>query len=175
LLLAVARGDDNAFAAFYDTVAAPVFGLALRVLRNRALAEEVTQEVMVELWSTAPRYDPRLGNALNWSLTVAHRRSVDRVRSTQSSSDRENRFGTASTERPFDEVTEAVTVSMERQQVRRCLAGLTDLQRQSVLLAYYEGLTHREVSERLDVPLGTVKTRLRDGLIRLRDCLGRAP
>lgn len=173
LLIAVARGDDRAFAGFYDIVAAPIFGLTSRVLRNRALAEEVTQEVMVELWSTAARYDPGLGGAVSWALTLAHRRAVDRVRSVQSTADREDRFGHMSIQRPFDEVSEAVTVNLERQQVRRCLAGLTELQRQSVLLAYYEGLTYREVAERLDVPLGTIKTRLRDGLIRLRDCLGR--
>ncbi|MBC6448829.1 sigma-70 family RNA polymerase sigma factor [Actinokineospora xionganensis] len=172
LLQRVARGDEQAFSALYDLVSAPVFGLVRRIVRDPAQSEEVTQEVMLELWRTAARYAPDRGSAMTWVMTLAHRRAVDRVRSAQSATDREDKAFRRETTRPFDEVAEQVSTRLEYEQVRRCLASLTDLQRESVELAYYRGLTYKEVSELLDTPLGTVKTRLRDGLIRLRDCLG---
>lgn len=172
LLHRTSLGDEDAFAALYDAVASSVYGMILRVLRDPAQTEEVAQEVMVDLWRQASRYDPQRGSARAWMLTIAHRRAVDRVRSAQSSSDREDRAGRLGQDREFDEVAEAVETRMEAQQVRRALQVLTDLQREAVTLAYYGGYTHREVSELLEVPLGTVKTRLRDGLIRLRDEMG---
>ncbi len=168
----VARGDEAAFGQLYEVLAGPIYGVVLRVLRDQAQSEEVAQEVLVELWRTATRYAPDKGSVLTWALTVAHRRAVDRVRSAQSSADREDRAGRLGAERPFDEVAEQVTARLEREQVRVCLKALTDLQREAVLLAYYRGYTYREVAELLGSPLGTIKTRLRDGLIRLRDCLG---
>ncbi|QXJ26828.1 sigma-70 family RNA polymerase sigma factor [Actinomadura graeca] len=171
LLDQVARGDEAAFARIYDLVSAPVYGLVLRVLRDPAQSEEVAQEVLVELWRTASRFDPERGSAMSWVLTLAHRRAVDRVRSAQAAADREERAHRASVP-AFDEVAEEVETRMERERVRRCLGGLTELQRESVTLAYYGGYTYREVSELLKVSLGTVKTRMRDGLIRMRDCLG---
>ncbi|RZQ63219.1 ECF RNA polymerase sigma factor SigK [Amycolatopsis suaedae] len=173
LLVRVARGDERAFEQLYDLLAGPVFGLVRRIVRDRAQSEEVAQEVLVELWRTAARFSPERGNAMNWALTVAHRRAVDRVRSARASTEREARATfEASRTRPFDEVAESAATKLERQQVRRCLGTLTELQRESVVLAYYQGYTYREVAEVLDTPHGTVKTRLRDGLIRLRDCLG---
>ena len=172
LLTLTARGDEAAFASLYDAVAGAVHGLVVRVLRDPAQSEEVTQEVMVEVWRQASRFDPARGTARAWLLTIAHRRAVDRVRSAQSSTDREDRAGRAAQVREFDEVAEEVEHRMEAEQVRRALHVLTDLQREAVTLAYYGGYTHREVSDLLDVPLGTVKTRLRDGLIRLRDEMG---
>jgi RNA polymerase sigma-70 factor (ECF subfamily) len=172
LLGQVARGDQDAFARVYDMVSGPVLGLVRSVLRDPAQSEEVTQEVLLELWRTAPRYQPSRGTPMTWVLTLAHRRAVDRVRSAQAAGDREHRAALLDRTRAFDEVTEVVEARLEREQVRRCLRGLTELQRQSVTLAYYRGLAYREVAELLSVPLGTVKTRLRDGLIRLRDCLG---
>ncbi len=172
LLQRVARGDDAAFERLYDLVAPLVHGVALGVVRNPALAEEVTQEVLVEAWRTAPRFDPERGSARSWLLTMTRRRAVDRVRSVQASVDRDAAVGARGVERDVDVVSEAVEIRLEQQQVRRCLGGLTDLQREAVSLAFYSGHTHREVAHLLDVPLGTVKTRLRDGLIRLRDCLG---
>jgi RNA polymerase sigma-70 factor (ECF subfamily) len=142
------------------------------VLRDRAQSEEVTQEVLVEVWRTAPRYRPERGTAINWMLTLAHRRAVDRIRSVEASAAREERAARLDRLPEYDEVTEQVEARLEREQVRRCLRTLTEVQRQSVTLAYYRGLTYREVAEALSLPLGTVKTRLRDGLIRLRDCLG---
>lgn len=172
LLPRVARGDDLAFEQLYRHLAAPVFGLVQRILRDPAQSEEVAQEVFLELWRTATRYSPDRGSVLSWAMTITHRKAVDRVRSAQASSERDTKAARATTTRPFDEVTEVVTERLERQQVRRCLGSLTELQRESVLLAYYQGYTYREVSHLLDSPLGTIKTRLRDGLIRLRDCLG---
>lgn len=172
LLQRVARGDESAFEQLYDAVSAPVFGLVRRILRDPAQSEEVTQEVMLELWRTAARYSPERGSVMTWVMTLAHRRAVDRVRSAQSATDREDRAHRQDGGRPFDEVAEQVHTRLEYEQVRRCLGSLTDLQRQSVELAYYRGLTYREVSELLSTPLGTIKTRLRDGLIRMRDCLG---
>ncbi|MDJ0463302.1 sigma-70 family RNA polymerase sigma factor [Streptomyces sp. H27-C3] len=172
LLGMVARGDRDAFSEVYDAVSGPVMGLVRAVLRDPAQSEEVTQEVLIELWRTAARFQPTRGSAMTWVLTLAHRRAVDRVRSAQASSDREHRAALLDRTPAFDEVTEEVESRLEREQVRRCLRTLTELQRQSVTLAYYRGLAYREVAELLAVPLGTVKTRLRDGLIRLRDCLG---
>lgn len=172
LLTEVARGDQDAFAAVYDLIAGPVLGLVRSVLRDPAQSEEVAQEVLVDVWRTAARFQPDKGSAMSWVMTFAHRRAVDRVRSAQAAADREQRAALLDQTPAFDEVTEAVEARLEREQVRRCLRTLTELQRQSLTLAYYRGLTYREVAELLAQPLGTVKTRLRDGLIRLRDCLG---
>ncbi len=172
LMQLTARGDQDAFAEIYDTLSGPVYGLVRRVLRDPAQSQEVAQEVMVEIWRQATRFDSARGSVKGYVLTVAHRRAIDRVRSAQSSTDRELRVGRSSVERDFDQVSEAVEHKMEVQQVRRALGVLTTLQREAVQLAYYGGYTHREVSDLLGVPLGTVKTRLRDGLIRLRDEMG---
>ncbi len=172
LLVRVARGDTAAFEALFDAVAPQVAGVIRRVLRDVAQSEEVAQEVLVEVWRTATRYDPDRGSASTWILTMAHRRAIDRVRSAQASADRDERVAQQEHVTAYDDVSEAVEARLEREQVRRCLEALTDLQRESVSRAYYDGYTYREVAELLGVPLGTVKTRLRDGLIRLRDCLG---
>ncbi|MEV0322555.1 ECF RNA polymerase sigma factor SigK [Streptomyces sp. NPDC050658] len=172
LVAKAAQGDDDAFSAVYDATAGAVFGVVRHVVRNHAQSEEVTQEVFVELWRTAARYRAERGTVLNWVLTLAHRRAVDRVRSAEAAAAREHRAALLDRTPEFDEVVAEVEARTERERVRRCLRTLTDLQRQSVSLAYYGGLTYKEVAESLSVPLGTVKTRLRDGLIRLRDCLG---
>jgi RNA polymerase sigma-70 factor (ECF subfamily) len=170
LLRRVARGDEGAFAALYDQVSARLFGLVLRVVRDPAMAEEVAQEALVEVWRSAVRFDPAKGSAVSWMLTIAHRRAVDRVRSEQAATNRLRKAAT--TDVPYDDVVEQATARIERQQVRRCIDRLTELQREAITLAYYRGFSYREVSEQLDTPLPTVKTRMRDGLIRLRDCLG---
>jgi RNA polymerase sigma-70 factor, ECF subfamily len=170
LLARVARGDQTAFATVYDRAAAPVFGLVRRVVRDPAQSEEVTQEVMLEVWRTASRFDPHRGSAMTWLMTMAHRRAVDRVRSGQAAAERESRAAVAVTD--YDVVAEEVETRLDAQRVRRCLDSLTELQRESVTLAYYGGYTYREVAGLLGVAVGTVKTRMRDGLIRLRDCLG---
>ncbi|MFF5288339.1 ECF RNA polymerase sigma factor SigK [Paractinoplanes globisporus] len=172
LLRAVAGGDEKAFARLYDLVAPRVYGLIRRVLRDPAQSEEVAQEVLVEVWRSAARFDPARGSATSWICTIAHRRAVDRVRSEQAASERLTYVGRAQVDVPYDAVADEVSGRLERQQVRRCLHDLTDLQREAVTLAYYQGHTYPQVAELLGAPLPTVKTRMRDGLIRLRDCLG---
>jgi RNA polymerase sigma-70 factor (ECF subfamily) len=168
----VAQGDQDAFAELYDALSPAVHGTALRVLRDPDHAAEVTQEVMVEVWRTAPQFDPRRGTARAWVVTMAHRRAIDRVRAVQAQRDRDQRVLDTDFARPFDEVAEQVEQTLEAERVRHCLDGLTDTQRESVTLAYYDGRSYREVADHLDAPLPTVKSRIRDGLTRLRDCLG---
>nr|WP_185203033.1 ECF RNA polymerase sigma factor SigK [Streptomyces alkaliterrae] len=168
----VAHGDKDAFSTLYDDLAPIVFGVVNRVVRDRAQSEEVAQEVMLEVWRQAARYRPEAGRVATWVTTIAHRRAVDRVRSAQAAADREHAQAVRDRSRPFDDVVERVETRLESEQVRRCLRGLTELQRQAVTLSYYRGLTYREVAETLRAPLPTIKTRMRDGLIRLRDCMG---
>jgi RNA polymerase sigma-70 factor (ECF subfamily) len=171
-LVAASRGDDNAFARLYDLLAPAVFGVVRRVVRDSSQSEEVTQEIFVEVWRSAGRYEADRGSARAWVLTIAHRRAVDRVRAAQAATDRELRATINQPDREYDQVAEEVADRLDRARVQNCLKALTALQRESILLAYYGGHTHREVAAKLASPVGTVKTRLRDGLIRLRDCLG---
>ena len=172
LLTRTAAGDQAAFAALYDAMSARVYGLAVRVVRDGAQAEEVAQEAFVEAWRTAARFDAARGSAIAWILTITHRRAVDRVRAVRAATERERKVAAGDTRTPYDEVVEEVSAGLERAQVRRCLKTLTALQREAITLAYYEGYTYRDVAERLRTALPTIKARMRDGLIRLRDCLG---
>jgi RNA polymerase sigma-70 factor (ECF subfamily) len=168
LMVAVARGDEKAFAELYDLVVDRVYGVIKRVIKDPARSEEVTQEVMVEIWRTAPRFDAARGRAVTWMLTIAHRRAVDRVRSEQASRDRDERHGRSQpTTGPPSEV--AVLEQIEAERVRRALDELTEPQRHAIEMAYFGGHSHAEIAALLELPLGTVKTRIRDGLIRLRD------
>ena len=170
LMSRVARGDHRAFELLYTELAGPVYGVVRQVLRDPAQSEEIAQEVLLEIWRTASRFDPAKGSPAAWALTIAHRRAVDRVRSETASSRREEKaaLDPGSVD---DDVAEVVAATLDRQRVRRCLDGLTELQRESIKLAYYGGYSYPQVAQLLDVALGTVKTRIRDGLIRMRDCL----
>ncbi len=171
-LARVATGDKRAFAELYDATAPRIYGLVRRLLVDPAQSEEVTQEIFLEIWQTATRYQPERGSAMSWMLTMAHRRAVDRVRASQASRDRDSRIGIRDFDREYDQVAEHVEITMEGERVKRALQGLTELQRQAVELAYYRGLSHSEIAAELHVPVGTVKTRIRDGMIRLRDAMG---
>ncbi|TPG35658.1 sigma-70 family RNA polymerase sigma factor [Mycolicibacterium hodleri] len=172
LLRRVAQQDVEAFATFYDLTRARVFGLVVRVLRDPGYSEETTQDVYLQVWRNAVGYNPSAGTPLAWLMTLAHRRAVDRVRSEQSASQRESRYGAANVDLPADRVAETVIQLDEQRQVTACLDSLTDPQRECIRLAYYEGLTYVQVSERLSANLATIKSRMRDGIRGLRKCLG---
>jgi RNA polymerase sigma-70 factor, ECF subfamily len=170
LLTLTARGDQGAFETLYERLVRPAYGLVRKVLRDPAQSEEVVQEVLLEVWRTASRFDPGRGGAATWVLTIAHRRAIDRVRAEEAATAREQRSAQAPAD--IDEVAETVEASMDAERLRRCLTGLTELQRESITLAYYGGYSYAQVAALLDTALGTIKTRIRDGLTRLRACLG---
>jgi RNA polymerase sigma-70 factor, ECF subfamily len=172
LLRQAGRADETAFAALYDATAARVHGLALRVVRDPAQAEEVTQEAFLEIWRTASRFDPDRGSAMGWLLTITHRTAVDRVRSAEASTRRDTSYHQQNQPVDHDTTAEAAQASLEARRVRTALGTLTEVQREAVGLAYFGGYTHTEVAKMLDLPVGTAKTRIRDGLIRLRDAMG---
>ncbi|MEU9602427.1 ECF RNA polymerase sigma factor SigK [Streptomyces sp. NPDC048109] len=171
LLVRAADGDEQAFGALYDALAPPVMGLVCRVLRDVAQAEEVMQDVMLEVWRTAGRFCPERGAARNRVLTLAHHRAVDRVRSVAAGRTRELRAGAGEQDRPFDVVAEEAEEHEEHRAVFRCLSQMPEHLRLPLVLAYYEGLTYTEVADSLAAPAGTVKSRMRQGLRRLRTCM----
>ncbi len=172
LLSRSARGHEDAFAALYDRTCARIHGIVLRVLRSPDQAAEVTQEVYVEVWRQAARYSAERGSVMAWMATMAHRRAVDRVRSVTSEVNRDTRYAREATAPAQDNVWSRVEQRFDAERVRRGLSALTRIQREAIVLAYFGGYSQSQVAELLDLPLGTVKTRIRDGLIRLRDAVG---
>ncbi|MGZ4446423.1 MAG: ECF RNA polymerase sigma factor SigK [Nocardioides sp.] len=172
LLKLAGRGDQTAFAQLYDATRTRVFGLAVRVVRDRAQAEEVAQEAFLEIWRQSGRYDSDRGSPLAWMLTIVHRKAVDRVRSAEASTRRDTTYHQQTQPVEHDSTAEAAHASLEAHRVRSALATLTEVQREALELAYVGGYTHTEVATMLDLPVGTAKTRIRDGLIRLRDTMG---
>ncbi len=166
------RGDEAAFAELYDATSARAYGMAIRVIRDPSQAEEVTQEAFLEIWRTASRFDASKGSAVSWVLTIVHRKAVDRVRSAQASTRRDTTYHQGSQGVEHDSTAEAAHASMEARRVRQAMDSLTEVQREALELAYFKGYTHSEVATMLDLPVGTAKTRIRDGLIRLRDTMG---
>ncbi|MEV6559710.1 ECF RNA polymerase sigma factor SigK [Nocardia sp. NPDC051756] len=171
LLDSIAGGDRDAFTEFYRATSHRVFGLALRILRGHAAAEEITQEVYLQAWSLASGYDRKLSSPMGWLMMLTHRRAVDRVRREQSAASRDIAYGQANLGRDHDVVAEEVGQLLDEQSVLDCLETLTAIQREAVALAYYSGRTYSEVADHLEVPLPTIKTRIRDGLKRLENCL----
>jgi RNA polymerase sigma-70 factor (ECF subfamily) len=169
LLDAVARGEHGAFDLIYEQLREPIQGQVRAVLRDPAQSEEVTQEVLLELWRTAFRYDPAKGSAVTWAMTIAHRRAVDRVRRTVASAAREQQAVMPAA--PWNQTDEAAAATFDREHLLRCLDQLSDLQREAITMAFYGGHTYGQVASILDVPLGTVKARIRDALIKLRGCM----
>ena len=172
LMTRAGKGDEQSFGLVYDELSSIVYGVALRIVRNPAMAEEVAQEAFVEMWRVAARFDGTRGSVRGWASTITHRKAVDRVRSEQARSDREDRDHVRSHDTPSDTVSESVERAESRSEVRAALDSLTEPQREAVTLAYFGGHTYREVAALLDVPEGTIKTRIRDGLIKMRDQLG---
>ena len=172
LIRLVALGDEAAFERLYDAVSSRVFGLVRRVVRDPAQSQEVTQEIFLDIWAQASRFDPARGKAMSWILVIAHRKAVDKVRASQASSNRDLREGVKNYQESYDDVADTVETQMEAERVQKALETLTAAQQEAISLAYYGGYTHQEVAELLKVPVGTVKTRIRDGMIRMRDRLG---
>ena len=172
LMLQIAEGNENAFEQLYDRLSSQVFGLIRRILKDEAQSEEVTQEVFVEAWQQATRFDASRGKAITWLLTLAHRRAVDRVRASQASKDRDLREGMKEFQESYDDVEETAIQHDESRRVLQALERLSETQRDAIQLAYFGGYTHLEVAELLKIPVGTAKTRIRDGMNRLRDLMG---
>jgi len=172
LLVRIGGGDQRAFAELYDALSSRAFGLILRVLVNRSQSEEVLQEVFLEIWQSASKFAPNKGQGRTWVMTIAHRRAVDRVRASQSSADRDVRAGFRDIGIAHDSVSETVELGIESEKVHHALAALPEAQREALVLAYYGGYSQHEVAVLVGAPLGTIKTRMRDGLSRLRTAMG---
>lgn len=172
LLGQASRGHEEAFAELYDATSSRIYGIVLRVLRSPDHAAEVTQDVYVEVWQKSTSFSSSRGSAMGWMATVAHRRAVDRVRSVESDVARDDRHARAHADRGHDVVWDDVAQTLDGERVRKGLESLTPIQREALTLAYFGGYTQTQVAALLRLPLGTVKTRMRDGLIGLRDALG---
>ena len=172
LLVRVAAGDRAAFADLYDLLSARVFGLVLRVLVNRSQSEEVLQEVFLEVWKSAARFAPTRSQGRTWIFAIAHSRAVDRVRASQASAARDLRVGLRDLGREHDSVAEQVELGIAAREIATALAALPEAQRETIILSYYGGYSQSEIAALVGSPLGTIKTRMRDGLTRLRHEMG---
>lgn len=172
LLVGVAQGDQRAFAQLYDMLSSRVFGLILRVVVDRSQSEEVLQEVFLEIWQSASRFAPNKGQGRTWVMTMAHRRAVDRVRASQAATGRDVRVGLRDLDTEHDRVAEEGELRIEAQRLTTAIQTLPDAQREALVLAYYGGYSQSEIAALLGTPLGTIKTRMRDALSRMRVEMG---
>lgn len=168
LLVAAGRGDQRAYARLFDAISGAVFGTIRKILIDQAMSEEVAQEVMLEVWQKASQFSPDRGAAVSWILTTAHRRAIDRVRSEEAARRREHTVGVESIERSYDVTGAVVEQRMQTRELHETLSVLTELEREAIELAYFDGLTYSQVADKLGVPVGTIKTRMRSGLLRLK-------
>lgn len=171
-LVLAGSGDEAAFDAVYRATSPRVLGLTTRILRNRSLAEEVAQEAYLQAWQQSHRFDPERGSAIGWLMRIAHARAVDRVRRDQSERDRDVLDHAKQAAAWVAPVAEHAELSVEARRVREAMGRLSRVHRESIFLAYFGGMTQSEIAEHLGVPLGTAKTRIRDGMRRLRALLG---
>jgi RNA polymerase sigma-70 factor, ECF subfamily len=166
LLAAVARGEQGAFDLLYEQLSGPIAGVVHAVMNAPAQAEEVVQEVLLEIWRTAVRYDPRKGSARTWALMIARRRAIDRIRANAAMAAHELQITSAAASP--DQVADAVEETLDRELLLRSLEKLSDPQHKAIVLAFYGRHTYTEVAGLLGIPVGTAKTRIRDALLRLR-------
>lgn len=171
LIGCAASGNEHCFEALYDALVPRLYALIGKVLNNRAHAEEVTQEVFLEIWQKAAQYSPERGTVLSWAATIAHRRAVDRVRSVASSAERDMKRGIAHFQESYDDVHEKAETAWNVREVQAALAGIAPEQAYLIMLAYFNGKSQREIAEETGIPLGTVKTRIRAGMQKLRERL----
>lgn len=172
LLARIAAGDQPALAELYDASSAKVFGLALKILADRTAAEEVTMDVYTQVWRRASTYDPERGTPGSWLMTLAKTCAIDRFRSQCLERGRQVPLDQAAELPGLAETPEQYSAGLERQRlVQDAMASLSAEQRQAIALAYYWGMSHSEIADRLKLPLETVKTRMRMGMIRLRAVL----
>lgn len=170
LLNAIAARDEVALAQLYDRYRAILFGLLMRILNNREEAEDVLQEVFLQVWRKAADFDESRGRPFTWLVTLARSRGIDRLRTLAA----RERVTEAGAREPSEEISDAATDAFKSEQrglVNNALAKLPDEQKRPIMLAYFEGLTQSEIATSLGAPLGTVKTRMRTGMIRLRELL----
>lgn len=165
----VAQGDQQAFATLYTELSPVVYGISVRLIRNSAQASEVVQEVMLEIWNNAHKYSPSTGSIYAWASTIARRRAIDRIRSEEARTQREDRTFTA--DRDVAEIDDELMAQVDSEQVRKCLGTLSVKEQQTVLDTYYTGSTYAQVAQRRELPLATVKSRIRSALQRLKTCL----
>ncbi|HEV8367003.1 MAG TPA: sigma-70 family RNA polymerase sigma factor [Pyrinomonadaceae bacterium] len=171
LLKAIARQDESALAELYDRYRVILFGLLVRILNSREEAEDVLQEVFLQVWRRAADFDENRGRPFTWLVTLARSRGIDRLRSLGA----RERVAIAGAREPSDEVSDAAVDAFKSEQrslVNTALAQLPDEQKRPLMLAYFEGLTQSEIATELGAPLGTVKTRMRAGLMKMRELIG---
>lgn len=170
LLHAVARGDEAALARLYDAYRVILFGLLVRILNSREEAEDILQEVFIQVWRRAKDFDEKRGRPFTWLVTLTRSRAIDRLRLLGA----RQRLATSAERERVEEASDALTDTIrgtQKEVVRRALAELPEEQRHTLLLAYFEGLTQSEIATKLGAPLGTVKTRMRSGMMKLRALL----
>ena len=166
-----AAGNEHCFEALYDALVPRLYALINRILHNRTHAEEVTQEVFLEIWQKAPLYRAERGTVLSWAATIAHRRAVDRVRSVAASTERDFTRGLEEYRESYHHVDDAIAAFMDTEEVHHALSGIPREQAQLLTMAYFGGKSQREISNETGIPLGTVKTRMRAGMQKLRERL----